>query len=131
MYLRRFNRLGGSAAAGGISSPPGACRLMYWIGVLLSVTVCLECGRHPAMHPSFGRRRFLQGSALASASLLTCSIPLDRSARAAAVQIEVPVVDQVIVREITDNSHDIFLRGGESPGLAVTRTGFPEGPRGK
>ena len=42
-----------------------------------------------------------------------------------------PVIDELTVREITDNSHDIFLRPVEAPGLTVRRTGFPEAPQGK
>ena len=80
---------------------------------------------------SFGRRSFLQRSAVLGGSLLTCSIPLDRSANAAPVRIDVPVVDEIIVQEITDNTHDIFLRGTQAPGLAVSRVGFPEAPQGK
>jgi 7,8-dihydropterin-6-yl-methyl-4-(beta-D-ribofuranosyl)aminobenzene 5'-phosphate synthase len=83
------------------------------------------------MLPSVGRRRFLQHSAALGGSLLTCSIPLDRSAHAAPVRIDAPVVDQITIREITDNSHDIFLRGAELPGLSVGRTGFPEAPQGR
>lgn len=83
------------------------------------------------MPPSVGRRRFLQHSAALGGSLLTCSIPLDRSAHAAPVRIDAPVVDQITIREITDNSHDIFLRGAELPGLTVERTGFPEAPQGR
>jgi 7,8-dihydropterin-6-yl-methyl-4-(beta-D-ribofuranosyl)aminobenzene 5'-phosphate synthase len=64
-------------------------------------------------------------------SLLTCSIPLDRSGGAAPVRIDAPVVDELIVREITDNQHDIFLQPVEAPGLAVRRTGFPGAPQGK
>jgi 7,8-dihydropterin-6-yl-methyl-4-(beta-D-ribofuranosyl)aminobenzene 5'-phosphate synthase len=64
-------------------------------------------------------------------SLLTCSVPLDRSAHAAPVRIDAPVIDELTVREITDNTHDIFLRPVEAPGLAVRRTGFPEAPQGK
>lgn len=77
------------------------------------------------------RRSFLQRSAILGGSLLTCSIPLDRSAHAAPVRIDVPVVDEVIVREITDNTHDIFLRGAAAPGLTVSRVGFPEARQGK
>jgi 7,8-dihydropterin-6-yl-methyl-4-(beta-D-ribofuranosyl)aminobenzene 5'-phosphate synthase len=77
------------------------------------------------------RRSFLQRSAILGESLLTCSIPLDRSARAAPVRIDVPVVDEVIVREITDNTHDIFLRGTAASGLTVSRVGFPEARQGK
>jgi 7,8-dihydropterin-6-yl-methyl-4-(beta-D-ribofuranosyl)aminobenzene 5'-phosphate synthase len=77
------------------------------------------------------RRRFLQRSALLGGSLLTASIPLDRSANAAPVRIDTPVIDELVVREITDNAHDIFLRGAELPGLVVRRTGFPEAPQGK
>jgi 7,8-dihydropterin-6-yl-methyl-4-(beta-D-ribofuranosyl)aminobenzene 5'-phosphate synthase len=77
-----------------------------------------------------GRRNFLQRSAALGGSLLTCSVPLDRS-YGAPVRIDVPVVDEIVLREITDNTHDIFLRGAQAPGLAVSRTGFPEAPQGK
>ena len=77
------------------------------------------------------RRRFLQRSALVGGSLLTGGIPLDRSANAAAVRIDAPVVDELTVREITDSAHDIFLKGAEAPGLVVRRTGFPEAPQGR
>ena len=83
------------------------------------------------MQFSLDRRGFLQHSAVLGGSLLTCGIPLDRSARAAPVRIDVPVVDEIIVREITDNTHDIFLHGAEAPGLAVSRVGFPEAVQGK
>ena len=77
------------------------------------------------------RRGFLRGSAALGSSLLTCSIPLDRSVHAAPVRVDAPVIDQLTVREITDNTHDIFLRGATFPGLAVQRTGFPQAPQGK
>src|SRR5690242_10941692 len=77
------------------------------------------------------RRGFLQGSAALGGSMLACSIPLDRSAHAAPPKVEAPAVDRLVIREITDNSHDIFLRGAEYPGLAVQRTGFPQAPQGK
>jgi 7,8-dihydropterin-6-yl-methyl-4-(beta-D-ribofuranosyl)aminobenzene 5'-phosphate synthase len=80
---------------------------------------------------SLDRRGFLQRSAILGGSLLTCSIPLDRSAHAAPVRIEAPVIDQPTVREITDGAHDLFLTGSKSPGLAVTRIGFPEAAQGK
>jgi 7,8-dihydropterin-6-yl-methyl-4-(beta-D-ribofuranosyl)aminobenzene 5'-phosphate synthase len=83
------------------------------------------------MSRSFDRRSFLRHSCLFGGSLLTCSIPLDRSSRAAPVRIDAPAVDELTVREITDNQHDIFLRPLEAPGLAVRRTGFPEAPQGK
>jgi 7,8-dihydropterin-6-yl-methyl-4-(beta-D-ribofuranosyl)aminobenzene 5'-phosphate synthase len=80
---------------------------------------------------SSDRRRFLQHWCLFGCSLFTCSIPLNRFAPAAPVRIDAPVIDELTVREITDNSHDIFLRPAEAPGLAVRRTGFPEAPQGK
>ena len=77
------------------------------------------------------RRGFLQRSAVLGGSLLTCSIPLDRSANATPVRIDAPVIDRLIVREITDSAHDIFLSGADMPGLAVRRTGFPQASQGK
>ncbi len=67
---------------------------------------------------SLDRRSFLQRSAIFSGSLLTCSILFDRSIHAVSVQIDVPVVDEVTVREATDNTHDIFLGGVAAPCLA-------------
>ena len=37
------------------------------------------------------------------------------------MHIDAPVVDRVVIREITDNSHDIFLPPLERPGLSVQR----------
>jgi 7,8-dihydropterin-6-yl-methyl-4-(beta-D-ribofuranosyl)aminobenzene 5'-phosphate synthase len=75
------------------------------------------------------RRRFLQNSAAAGSVLLAPGIV--GPAHAAPVRIDVPVVDRVVIREITDNQHDIFLRPLERPGLNVQRTGFPGAPQGK
>jgi hypothetical protein len=69
---------------------------------------------------SLDRRRFLQASAAVGSSLLATGI--GRPA-AAAARIEVPAVDRIVVQEVTDGAHDIFLRGSEQPGLAVQRTG--------
>ena len=80
---------------------------------------------------SLDRRGFLRRSAILGGSLLSCSIPLDRSTNAAPVRIDAPVIDQLTVREITDNTHDIFLKGTKLPGLAVSRAGFPEAAQGK
>jgi len=41
------------------------------------------------------------------------------------------VVDRVVIREITDNQHNIFLGPLERPGLSVQRTGFPGAAQGK
>jgi 7,8-dihydropterin-6-yl-methyl-4-(beta-D-ribofuranosyl)aminobenzene 5'-phosphate synthase len=83
------------------------------------------------MPRTFDRRSFLRHSCLFGGTLLTCSIPLDQSGRAAPVRIDAPAVDELTVREITDNQHDIFLRPQEAPGLTVRRMGFPEAPQGK
>jgi 7,8-dihydropterin-6-yl-methyl-4-(beta-D-ribofuranosyl)aminobenzene 5'-phosphate synthase len=80
---------------------------------------------------SLDRRGFLRHSAVVGGSFLTCGIPLDRSADAAPVHVDAPVVDQVTVREITDNTHDMFLTSAKLSGLAVGRTGFPEAAQGK
>src|SRR6202453_1413778 len=83
------------------------------------------------MKSLFNRRGFLSHSAALGGSMLTCSFALDGSATAAPERIDAPVVDEVTVREITDTTHDIFLRGEKLPGLAVRRTGFPESSQGK
>jgi 7,8-dihydropterin-6-yl-methyl-4-(beta-D-ribofuranosyl)aminobenzene 5'-phosphate synthase len=75
------------------------------------------------------RRRFLQSSAALGGSLLASGI--GRTAKAKALLDDVPVVDQVVIREITDNQHNIFLKPLTAPGLAVARTGFPAAPQGK
>jgi hypothetical protein len=68
---------------------------------------------------SLDRRRFLQASAAVGSSLLAAQI----GRPAAATRIEVPAVDRIVVQEVTDGAHDVFLRGSEQPGLAVQRTG--------
>src|ERR1700723_1692325 len=77
------------------------------------------------------RRRFLQSSAGLGGSLPTGGIPPNRAANTVPVRIDAPVIDELTVREITDNTHDIFLRGAELPGVVIRRTGFPEAPQGK
>jgi 7,8-dihydropterin-6-yl-methyl-4-(beta-D-ribofuranosyl)aminobenzene 5'-phosphate synthase len=77
------------------------------------------------------RRRFLQRSAVLGGSLLIGAIPPNRSAHAAPARIDVPAIDELTIREITDSAHDIFLKGAESPGLVVRRTGFPDAPQGR
>src|SRR5437764_13848599 len=79
----------------------------------------------------FDRRHFLQGSAVLGGTLLTAGMPLNRSAAAAPVHIDAPVVDRVVVQEITDGAHDIFLKGAELPGLSVQRTGVLPGAQGR
>ena len=83
------------------------------------------------MARSLDRRRFLTHCCSFGGSFLACSMPLDRSARAAPVRIDAPVVDELTIQEITDNAHDIFLRPAEAPGLVVRRPGFPQAPQGK
>ena len=71
----------------------------------------------------FDRRHFLQGSAALGGTLLTGAAPLHRAAAAAPARIDAPVVDRLVVQEVTDGAHDIFLRGAELPGLSVQRVG--------
>jgi 7,8-dihydropterin-6-yl-methyl-4-(beta-D-ribofuranosyl)aminobenzene 5'-phosphate synthase len=78
---------------------------------------------------SLDRRRFLQTSAALGGALAASGI--GRTARAAPQRIDAPVVDRVVVREITDNSHNIFLGPLEHPGLTVQRVGFPGAAQGK
>jgi 7,8-dihydropterin-6-yl-methyl-4-(beta-D-ribofuranosyl)aminobenzene 5'-phosphate synthase len=83
------------------------------------------------MSSSFDRRHFLQGSVALGGTLLAGAVPLHREAEAASVRIDAPVVDRVVVQEITDGAHDIFLKGAELPGLSVQRTGIPAGAKGR
>jgi 7,8-dihydropterin-6-yl-methyl-4-(beta-D-ribofuranosyl)aminobenzene 5'-phosphate synthase len=82
------------------------------------------------MERTLNRRGFLRGSAVFGGSFLACGIPLDRSASAAPVRINVQIVDELIVRQVTDGSHDIFLGGAEYSDLTVRRTG-PRSAQGK
>jgi len=87
--------------------------------------------------PQANRRWFLQGSAALGGSLLASGIGRPAAAAPERIperipgRIDVPVVDKVVVREITDNQHNIFLPALERPGLVVRRTGFPAAPQGK
>src|SRR3954453_14613852 len=67
------------------------------------------------------RRAFLKNSAALGGSILASGI---HEAIAASARIEVPVVDRLIIQEVTDGAHDIFLRGIELNGLSVKRTGY-------
>jgi 7,8-dihydropterin-6-yl-methyl-4-(beta-D-ribofuranosyl)aminobenzene 5'-phosphate synthase len=78
---------------------------------------------------SLDRRRFLQASAALGGALVSAGI--GRAARAVPMRIDAPVVDRVVIREITDNQHNIFLGPLERPGLTVQRTGFPAITQGK
>jgi 7,8-dihydropterin-6-yl-methyl-4-(beta-D-ribofuranosyl)aminobenzene 5'-phosphate synthase len=78
---------------------------------------------------SLNRRRFLKSSAALGGALVSSCI--GRSVRAAPARIDAPVVDRLVIREITDNSHNIFLKGLERPGLTVERVGFPGAAQGK
>jgi 7,8-dihydropterin-6-yl-methyl-4-(beta-D-ribofuranosyl)aminobenzene 5'-phosphate synthase len=77
------------------------------------------------------RRGFLMRSTALGGSLLTSAWPLGCLAQSAPIRFDPPVIDELTIREITDNSHDIFLRGLDSPGLAVQRIGFPALSQGK
>jgi 7,8-dihydropterin-6-yl-methyl-4-(beta-D-ribofuranosyl)aminobenzene 5'-phosphate synthase len=78
--------------------------------------------------PRFNRRQFLKSSA-AVGSLLASG--MGRTAGAAPEHIDTPVVDRVVIREIIDNQHNIFLAPLERTGLKVQRTGFPAASQGK
>ena len=71
--------------------------------------------------PRFNRRQFLQSSA-AIGTLLASG--MGRTTGAASEHIDTPVVDRVVIREITDNQHNIFL-------AQVQRTGFPAASRAR
>jgi hypothetical protein len=75
------------------------------------------------------RRTFLQNSAVLSTALLASGI--DRPAAAASARIDAPAVDRIVVREVTDGTHDIFLRGSELPGLTVQRTAMTDAAQGR
>jgi 7,8-dihydropterin-6-yl-methyl-4-(beta-D-ribofuranosyl)aminobenzene 5'-phosphate synthase len=75
------------------------------------------------------RRRFLQASAAMGGALVSSGVR--RAARAAPLPINVPVLDRLVVQEITDNVHNIFLGPLERPGLTVKRVGFPAIAQGK
>lgn len=79
--------------------------------------------------PRLDRRQFLQTTAALGGSLAAAGV----GAKAIAKPLlpDVPTVDQVVVREITDNQHNIFLKPLQAPGLTVARTGFPAAPQGK
>ena len=72
------------------------------------------------------RRHFLHGSVALGGSLLSGSVVLDHAAHAAIVRIDAPQVERIVVREVTDGAHDIFLRGSEAPGLTVQRTAMTD-----
>jgi 7,8-dihydropterin-6-yl-methyl-4-(beta-D-ribofuranosyl)aminobenzene 5'-phosphate synthase len=78
---------------------------------------------------SLDRRRFLQAFAALGAALVSPGI--GRAAQSAPVRIDAPIVDRVVIREITDNSNNIFLGPLERPGLTVQRPGFPGLAQGK
>ena len=71
----------------------------------------------------FDRRHFLQGSAALGGTLLTGAAPRRYAAAAAPARVDAPVVDRLVVQEVTDGAHDIFLRSAELPGLSVQRVG--------
>jgi 7,8-dihydropterin-6-yl-methyl-4-(beta-D-ribofuranosyl)aminobenzene 5'-phosphate synthase len=77
---------------------------------------------------SLNRRRFLQASAALGGVLVSSRVG---RAKAAPVRIDPPVVDRIVVREITDNRHNVALKPLERPGLTVQRMGFPAAAQGK
>jgi len=77
---------------------------------------------------SLNRRRFLQASAALGGVLVSSRVG---RAKAAPVRIDPPVVDRIVVREITDNQHNVALKPLERPGLTVQRMGFPAAAQGK
>lgn len=78
---------------------------------------------------ALSRRRLLKTSAGMGSALVLSGI--GRRARAAPERIDTAVVDRLVIREITDNSHNIFLGPLKRPGLIVERTGFPGAAQGK
>ncbi|WP_236020107.1 MBL fold metallo-hydrolase [Sabulicella rubraurantiaca] len=71
----------------------------------------------------FGRRRFLQSSALTlGTSALTCTAMVRDAAGADVPRIEAPVVDRLVVQVVLDGAHDLFISGAQVPGIRVERT---------
>jgi len=83
------------------------------------------------MTQAWNRRRLLRNSSLLGGSLLMGTIPFNRHSNAETVRMEVPIVDEVTIREITDNAHDISLQPLAVPGLTVKRTRTPGAAQGK
>jgi 7,8-dihydropterin-6-yl-methyl-4-(beta-D-ribofuranosyl)aminobenzene 5'-phosphate synthase len=81
------------------------------------------------MSSSVNRRRFLKTSAALGGAFFSSRI--GRPVRAATARVDAPAVDRLVIREITDNSHNIFLKSLDRPGLTVERTGFPGAAQGK
>jgi 7,8-dihydropterin-6-yl-methyl-4-(beta-D-ribofuranosyl)aminobenzene 5'-phosphate synthase len=81
------------------------------------------------MSSSFDRRHFLQSSVALGGTLLASGVR--RPAAAASARIDAPTVDRIVVQEVTDGAHDIFLRGSEAPGLAVQRTAMTDAAQGR
>ena len=67
------------------------------------------------------RRTFLESATVLGGSLLAWGV--NHAAVAATARIDVPVVDRVVVREITDGAHDVFLRASN---LAASRCSAPD-----
>jgi len=81
----------------------------------MSLEISQQCAKRvidgEAGMSSLDRRRFLQASAAVGAR---CWPPRSADLPAAA-RIEVPAVDRIVVQEVTDGAHDVFLRGSEHP----------------
>lgn len=84
------------------------------------------------MSHEFDRRGFLQGSAATvGVALAGTALHGDHTGAQAAVPIQVPTVDRLSVRVVSDGSHDLFISGEAPKDVKVERVRILPPPRAK
>ncbi|MSO85425.1 MAG: MBL fold metallo-hydrolase [Rhodospirillales bacterium] len=81
------------------------------------------------MTHEFDRRGFLQGSAATVGVALAGTALHGDHAHAQAARIQVPTVDKLSIRVVSDSSHDIFISGEAPKGVGVARVRLLPPPR--